>query len=72
VDRDAVHAFHDAVALPAATRGRREDLYLVSALDQVGCQVMRLDLDTPQPREITVREQRHLHGLEPAMRQDGG
>jgi hypothetical protein len=33
-------------------------------------QVVRLDLDATESGQVTVREQGHLHGLEPAMRQD--
>jgi hypothetical protein len=43
----------------------------VPVLLELGREVVRLDLDAAEARQITVREQGHLHGLEPAMRQDG-
>jgi hypothetical protein len=68
---DAIDLLDDALPLTPVARGRREDLHLVPVLLELRGEVVRLDLDPAEPREVTVREQGHLHGLEPAMRQDG-
>ena len=67
----AVDLLDEAVSLAVASQGGGEHLDIVAMGTQLGGQVMDLDLDPAQPGQVTVRQQRHLHGLEPAMRQDG-
>jgi hypothetical protein len=71
VDRDTVDVLDEPVSLALFTEGGGEDLHCVSASAQLGGEVVRLDLDPAQPGQVTVRQQGHLHGHEPAMRQDG-
>ena len=61
----------NAVPLAVAARGRGEHLDLVAAGAQLRGQVVDLHLDAAQPGQVAVRQQGHLHGPEPAMRQDG-
>ena len=69
--RHAVDVLDETVPLPVLPLRRREDLDLVAAPLQLRREVVCLHLDPAQPGQVTVGQQGHLHGHEPAMREDG-
>jgi hypothetical protein len=71
VDEDAVDLVDEPTALAVVTGGRRKDDNLVAAGDQTFGEVMDLDLDPTEARQITVRQKGNLHDCHLGMRQDG-